>query len=224
MLPHTKLSTLIYPRKGLIMDNQALYALNCGVFLLATKSGDRVNGCITNTCMQVANSPVRVAVSVINSNYTCELIKESGVCTLSVLDESITFETIRHFGMQSGRTVDKMADIYLPEDDRGIPYLGWGACAVLSLKVVDSKDLGSHTLFLAEVTDGKVLNGKKPITYAYYHSDIKPKPAAVQKEKKIVGWRCRICGYLFNGPSLPLDYVCPLCGHDASDFEPVYEA
>jgi len=205
------------------MDNKALYSLSYGIFMLATKSGDKTNGCITNTCIQVANNPTRVAISVINSNYTCDLIKESGVCTASILDKTITFETIKHFGMQSGRDVDKMSDIPLPVDENGIPYLGWGACAVLSLKVVDSMDLGSHTMFIAEVTDAKKLNDNEPVTYAYYQSDIKPKPAAAPTEKKIVGWRCKICKYEYKGAELPADYLCPVCGHDAGDFEPIYE-
>ena len=205
------------------MDKKALYALSYGVFMLASKSGDKVNGCITNTCMQVANSPTRVAISVINANYTCDIIKESGVCTLSILDKSIAFETIKHFGMQSGRDVDKMSDIKLPLDDNGLPYMGWGACAVLSLKVVDSKDLGSHTLFIAEVIDAKSLSENEPITYAYYQSDIKPKPEKSTTQKKIVGWRCKICNYVYEGEKLPDDFNCPICGHDASDFEPIYE-
>jgi len=205
------------------MDKKAIYALNYGVFMLAAKSGDKANGCITNTCMQVANSPTRVAIAVINANYTCDLIKESGVCTLSILDESVTFETIRHFGMQSGRDVDKMSGIPFPTDESGVPYLGWGTCGVLSLKVVDSTDLGSHTLFIAEVTDAKVLSDKKPITYAFYQSDIKPKQEAPKPEKPIIGWRCKICGYEYSGAELPPEFSCPLCGHDASDFEPIYQ-
>jgi len=205
------------------MDPKSMYALSYGVFMLATKAGEKVNGCITNTCMQVAGDPTRVALAVINANYTCELLKESGVCTISVLDESIPFDTIKHFGMQSGRDVDKMSVIKLPEDDNGVPYLGWGACSMLSLRVVESIDLGSHTLFIAEVTDGKILSDRKPITYAYYQSDLKPKPAAVAPEKKIVGFRCKICGYVYNGAELPKDFTCPLCGHDAGDFEPIYE-
>lgn len=205
------------------MDKKALYALSYGVFMLATKSGEKVNGCITNTCMQVANSPTRVAFSVLNSNYTCDLLKESGVCSLSILDESVTFETIKHFGMQSGRDVDKMSDLILPKDVNDMPYLGWGACAVLSLKVVDSSDLGSHTLFIAEVVDAKLLNDKAPVTYAFYQSNIKPQPEKTVSDKKIVGWKCKICNYVYEGAELPADFSCPLCGHDASDFEPIYE-
>lgn len=205
------------------MDKKALYNLSYGVFMLATKSGDKANGCITNTCMQVANSPTRVAISVINANYTCELIKESGIFTLSMLDQTCTFQTIKHFGMSSGRDVDKLADIKLPVDDNGIPYMGWQSCAMLSCKVVDSLNLGSHTMFIAEVTDGKVLSENAPLTYADYQSKVKPKPEKKAEDKKIIGWRCKICNYVYEGSELPADFTCPLCGHDADDFEPIYE-
>lgn len=204
------------------MDKKALYNLSYGVFMLGARSGERKNGCITNTCMQVANSPTRVAISVINANYTCELIKESGLFTLSVLDKTVTFETIKHFGLQSGRNVDKLEDISLPEDENGIPYLGWQCCSVLSCKVVSSQDLGSHTLFIAEVVDAKVLSDRAPLTYADYQNEVKPKPEKKQEDRKIVGWRCRICNYYYEGSELPKEFTCPLCGHGPEDFEPVY--
>lgn len=205
------------------MDKKALYNLSYGVFMLATKSGDKTNGCITNTCMQVANSPTRVAISVINANYTCELIKESGIFTLSMLDQSCTFQTIQHFGMQSGRDVDKFAGIKLPADDNGIPYMGWQTCAMLSCKVLERYDLGSHTLFIAEVVDGKVLSENAPLTYSDYQNKVKPKPEKKSEGKKIIGWRCKICNYVYEGSELPADFTCPLCGHGADDFEPIYE-
>lgn len=204
------------------MDKKALYNLSYGVFMLGARAGERKNGCITNTCMQVANSPTRVAISVINANYTCELIKESGLFTLSVLDKTATFETIKHFGLQSGRNVDKLADISLPEDENGIPYLGWQCCSVISCKVVSSQDLGSHTLFIAEVVDAKVLSDRAPLTYADYQNEVKPKPEKKQEDRKIVGWRCRICNYYYEGSELPKEFTCPLCGHGPEDFEPVY--
>lgn len=204
------------------MDKKALYSLSYGVFLLSTRAGEIVNGCITNTCMQVANSPTRVAISVINANYTCELIKKSGVFALSVLDETCTFETIRHFGFQSGRETDKFAGIQVPEDKNGVPYLAWQTCAVISCKVVDSQDLGSHTLFIAEVEDAKVLGQNAPLTYADYQSRVKPRPEKRAEERQIIGWRCKICKYYYEGSTLPEDFVCPLCGHGAEDFEPVY--
>ena len=207
------------------MDNKALYKLSYGVFLLTTKTDSKVNGCITNTCIQVANSPTRVAIAVLNTNYTCDLIKESGIFTVSLLDDTCKFETIKHFGMQSGRDVNKFEYLDLPKDLNGVPYLGWQTCAVISCKVVEQHELGSHTLFIGEIEDAQQLSDNAPLTYADYQNHVKPKPSAkpAPSDKKIVGWRCKICSYVYEGSELPDDYLCPLCGHGKDDFEPIYE-
>ena len=190
------------------MDKKAIYSLSYGIFMLSTKLGDKANGCIINTCIQVANNPTRVAISVLNTNYTCDLLKKSGVFALSVLDEQCTFDSIKHFGFQSGRDVDKFEGIKMSEDVNGIPYMGWYVCAVISGKVVDAK----------------MLSDKAPLTYADYQAHVKPKADKPPKtDKKVVGWRCKICNYVYEGSELPADYVCPLCGHGADDFEPIYE-
>ena len=204
------------------MDPKAMFNISYGIFMLATKDGDRINGCITNTCMQVAMSPTRVAIACINKNLTCEMIKNSGVFAMSILDQSATFDTIKRFGMQSGRNVDKFEGLSCPVDEKGIPYLPFQTCAVLSCHVISSQDLGSHTLFIAEVDDAIRTSENAPLTYNDYQNNVKPKPAA-QVQKKIKGWRCKICGYVYEEANLPADFICPLCGHPASDFEPVYE-
>ena len=206
------------------MDKKALYKLSYGVFMLSTRDGETVNGCITNTCMQVANSPTRIAIAVINTNYTCDLIKKSGVFALSLLDQTCSYELIKHFGFQSGREVNKFENLQMPVDVNGIPYMGWQACAVISGKVISSQDLGSHTLFIAEVVDAKLLNDNAPLTYDDYQTKVKPKPAPKAEDKKIVGWRCKICKYEYQGSELPEDFACPLCGHGVDDFEPIYES
>jgi flavin reductase (DIM6/NTAB) family NADH-FMN oxidoreductase RutF/rubredoxin len=205
------------------MDNKAFYKLSYGVFMLSTKLGDKVNGCMTNTCIQVANSPTRLSVAVLNSNYTCELMKESGIFNVSVLDKRCNFDIIKHFGYQSGRDVDKFKDIICPRDDRGVPYLQWGACSMFACKITEMIDLGSHTLFIGEVIDAKVLSDEQQITYDDYQKDIKPKPEKKVESKKIIGWKCKICGYIYKGSELPEDFDCPLCGHGPEDFEPIYE-
>lgn len=205
------------------MNNKALYSLSYGVFVLAAKAGDKVNACITNTCIQVANSPTRVAISVINTNLTCDVLKQGGVFCLTLLDQTCTMETIAHFGYQSGRDVDKFGQIKPALDKNGVPYLPWQSCAYLSCRVLSAQDLGSHTLFIAEVEDGDVLSTNEPLTYAYYQNVLKPKPAPKAEEKKIIGWQCKICKFVYDGPELPADYTCPLCGHPAEDFEPIYE-
>ena len=124
--------------------------------------------------------------------------------------------------MQSGRNVDKFEYLTPSKDAWGMPYIEWSACAVLSGKVLEQHDLGSHTLFIAEVEDAKVLSPNAPLTYADYQSRLKPKPAPKAEDKKPKAWRCKICGYVYEGEKLPEDFTCPLCGHGPEDFEPVY--
>ena len=215
------------------MDNKALYTLQYGVFLLGSRSADgkKINACITNTCFQAANGPTRIAISVIKQNLTCEMIEESGVFALSVLAKSCSFETIKRFGYQSGRSADKFAGFEYESGDNGCPYIKKEACAVIEAKVCNKLDLGSHMLFIAEVTDAKVLGDAEALTYAYYQSNIKNKAdssaaggagSGAGPEKKVKGWRCKICGYEYDGAELPADYECPICGHPADDFEPIY--
>lgn len=205
-----------------MMDPKAFWKLTYGVFVLGTAAEGRLNACITNTCMQVANDPVRVAISVINKNYTCDLIKKSGCFALTMLDDTTDFDTIRRFGYQSGRDTDKFSEFVPSLDANGCPYLAWQACAMLQCRVIASQDLGTHTLFIAEVEDAQVLSGHDPLTYADYQARVKPRPAQSAPQKTIIAWKCRICGYVYEGPVLPDDFVCPVCGHDKSDFEPVY--
>lgn len=206
------------------MDPKALFSLSYGVFILGSHDDSKINACVTNTCMQVAANPTRLAITVINQNYTCDQIKKCGTFALSVLDKSVTFPTIEHFGFQSGHNVDKFSDFPCSIDANGNPYLNDQICALFSCKVISSQDLGTHTLFIAEIEDSKVMSDKAPVTYADYHKDIKPKAGtAPESDKKIIGWRCKICGYEYEGAELPSDYECPICGHSAEDFEPIYE-
>ena len=205
------------------MDSKALYNLSYGIFLLGAKSNGKINACITNTCMQVASDHVRVAISVINNNLTCQMIKDSGFFSLSILDKTCSFDFIKNFGYQSGKNVDKFESIDYKTDENGCPYTEKMACSVLNCKVLSAQDLGTHTLFIAEIQDAQILSKNEPLTYAYYQSDLKPK-TNVNNSKKIIGWRCKICGYEYKGETLPADFICPICGHTAEDFEPIYES
>ena len=202
-------------------NEKAIYDLTYGLFLIGAKAGDKENGCIVNTITQVASNPTRVALSCINGNLTPELIRESGYFTAAVLDESAQFSLFENFGLKHGKDFNKFEGYNVLYDDNGIPYIDQSACALLSCKVISSEDLGSHTLFIAEVTDMDKLSALKPVTYADYHARIKPKKQV--EERKIKGWRCTICGYVYEGSELPEDFICPWCTHPASDFEPIYE-
>ena len=154
----------------------ATYNLTYGLFVVTAKDQEKDNGFICNTAVQVASDPLRLMVSVQKGNLTREMIERSGQFNVSVLTEDVPFETIRHFGMQSGRDVDKFASFPAVERSRnGLYYLTENTNAVFSCKVVEKKDLGSHMMFIGEVTEAKVLGKAPSCTYAHYHKAIKPK-------------------------------------------------
>lgn len=143
---------------------------------MLTAKDDKDNGCIINTCVQVANNPTRIAISCQQENLTKEIIEKTGVFNVSVLSEDVPFETIRHFGMQTGREVNKFDKFTaVKRSHNGLCYLTENCNAMFSCKVVDKKDLGSHMLFIGEVTESKVLSKTPSCTYAHYHKAIKPK-------------------------------------------------
>ena len=199
----------------------AMFDLTYGLFLIGAGAEGKENACVVNTVSQVASSPTRASLAAINGNLTSELIRKSGYFSVTVLDETADFPLFQNFGLQHGFETDKFAEYEVFHDENGMPYVKDHACAVLSCKVLSCEDLGSHTLFIAEVVDADKLSNNRPVTYAEYHSRIKPQNKP-QPEKKIVGWKCTICGYVYEGSELPDDFTCPLCAHPASDFEPVF--
>lgn len=199
------------------MNNDVMNKLSYGLFVLTAKDGDKDNGCVINTASQVTMTPNRIVVTVNKANYTHDMIVKTKQFNVSILDETATFEVIKQFGFQSGRDADKLVEISFSRAENGITYLTKECNAYISGNVTDMVDLGTHTMFIAEVTDGEVLSDNMSATYAYYHAHIKPsnKPA----EKK--GYICVICGYIYEGEPLPADFICPICKHGAEDFKPL---
>lgn len=196
------------------IDKTALFTLGYGLYVVTARD-EKDNGCICNTVMQLTDSPLRVAVCLNNGNFTCEQIKKSGKLNVNALCEGTPFSVFEHFGFRSGREADKFADFDLWRTENGVAALtGEFSNAVLSLEVLEEKDLGSHTLFICKVSEAHTLMERPSMSYAYYHANVKPKPAA-----KSGGWVCKICGYKYEGEELPADFICPWCKHPASDFE-----
>ncbi len=205
---------------GATIDKKALNKLSYGLFVLTAKDGEKDNGCIINTVTQVASSPLTISISVSKSNLTHDIILKTGKFNVSVLTEETPFSLFEHFGMKSGRNVDKFSDCETDvRSTNGLRYVPKYTNAFMGAEVIDARDCGSHTLFTATVTEAEVLSDKPSVTYDYYHKHIKPKPA--QKEEKKKGWVCKICGYVYEGDELPEDFICPLCKHGIEDFEPI---
>lgn len=200
------------------IDPTAMHKLSYGLFVLSTALNGKDNGCIINTAIQITDTPKRLLFAVNKQNHTNEMLKESGVFALSVLTQETPFEVFQHFGFQSGRDADKFVDAPY-RCANGVAYCEGVTNAVFAGKIESWQDVGTHTVFIAEVEEAKVLSDVPSVTYSYYFAHIKPKPQPKPEQKK--GYVCKICGYVYEGEELPEDFVCPLCKHPASDFEPI---
>ena len=197
-----------------------LFNIQYGLFVITTCDNGQDNGCISNTVAQVTAQPNRISVALNKGNFTTELIQRSGRFTASIISEAADFELFKHFGFQSGRTVNKFADFTdCRRVSNGTFAITRGTNAFISADVEQAIDLGTHMLFIGLVTEMEMLADVPSATYNYYQSNIKPKPQPVGKtaEGKTI-WRCSICGYEYVGEELPDDFICPICKHPASDF------
>ncbi len=194
------------------IDSSALFNIGYGLYLATVNDGKKDNALILNAVCQQTVTPLTVTVTVNKQNFSCEIIKNTKILNICCLTEDTPFAIFERFGFQSGKTVDKFSDLSIRRSENGLCYLTCFINSVISLKVTDSIDLGTHIMFLCEVTECFNLSDKKTMSYSYYFDNVKPKP----QEK---GYVCKICGYVYKGDSLPDDYICPICKHPASDFE-----
>lgn len=204
------------------MDNKVMFGLSYGLFILSTHCWKRDNACIVNTAIQVASNPDRLGVAVNKANFTSEMLGYTDDFTVSILSEDADFELFRRFGFQSGRDTEKFDGFdECQRVKNGTLAVTKGTNGYISAHITDRIDLGSHILYVAEITDGEVFSNVPSATYAYYHKNIKPQPEKKETSGGKTIWRCRICGYEYEGDELPADFVCPVCKHGTSDFEKV---
>ena len=198
------------------MNNAALFKIGYGLYLLTAKEGVKDNGCIINTLMQVTGAPSFIGVIAVNKqNYTHDMIMNTREFNISMLTVETPFKVFEHFGFQSGRDMDKFAQCdEIPRSENGLIYLPKYTNAYISCRVTDTVDFGSHTMFRADIKGGEVLSDIESLTYEYYQKHIKPRPEPTHKK----GYRCTVCGYVYEGEPLPENFICPICKHGASDF------
>ena len=197
-----------------MIDKTALFTLGYGLYVVTASEG-KDNGCICNTVMQLTDTPLQVGVCLNNANFTCEQIKKSGKMNINVLSAQTPFSIFQRFGFQSGKDANKFEGFDLWRSENGVAALTGEFCnAVVSLAVKEQSDLGTHTLFICEVTEAQKLMDRENMSYAYYHANVKPKPQES-------GWVCSICGYKYEGENLPSDFICPWCKNPASDFSKI---
>lgn len=196
-------------------DSKALFNIGYGLYVVTVSDGIKDNGLIVNTVCQVTASPERVAVTVNKANYSHDVIKNTGKMNVNCLSTDAPFKVFEAFGFVSGRDVDKFKDCSPKRSENGLAVLPKYINSFISLEVVQYVDLGTHGMFICDVTESVVVSTLETMTYTYYHKHVKPKP----KPQKKKGYICTICGYIHDEDELPEDFVCPICKHGREDFE-----
>ena len=198
-------------------DMTALFKIGYGLYVVTSNDGIKDNGLIVNTVSQVTNTPNRIAVTINKQNYSHHVIKQTGKMNVNCLSTEAPFAVFEQFGFKSGRSVDKFADCAPLRSDNGLAFLPRYINSFMSLEVESYVDLDTHGMFICSVTEARVINDQPTMTYSYYQDNVKPKPQTDNKK----GFVCKICGYVYEGETLPEDFICPLCKHGAADFEEI---
>lgn len=211
------------------MDMTAFFKLSCGLYVITTVDGGRGVGCVVNTVTQVTAEPAQVMVAVNKDNFTAGAVQRAGRFAVSVLTESASMELIGRFGFRSSRDEDKFEGLKTVEF-RALPCPAEQVNAVLVCQVEQTVDAGSHLLFIARVEDAQTLSAEPSMTYGYYHQVKKgltpPKASSYQAPEQAPAqaaarWRCSVCGYIYEGETLPEGFRCPVCKQGAEVFQKI---
>lgn len=184
-----------------------------GVYALTTLGG----GCIVDAVSQVSagDNPL-IAVAVMKSNYTNELMHQNNTFALSVLGLDVDPEIIKTFGLNSMRNINKFENTKTNEElDLKIidDSLGYMIC-----EKVDTIDMDTHTLFIGKLIEADVYKDGEAMSYGYYQEH-KEELLKVKTEEGKTAWVCMMCGYVYYGETLPDDFKCPMCGVGKEYFE-----
>lgn len=207
------------------MDETAVFKLTYGMFFIGCEYEGKLNACVINTVSQITQEPLKVSATILKNNLTHDYILKAKKFSVGVMGENVSFDTINYFGSQSGKNVDKFADSTYKIDILGNPLVDEGCIASLCCKVTQIVDLGTHTMFIADIADATNLSNDEPLTYNNYRA-IKagkktPKASSSGEEENAV-YQCTVCHYIYDGETpfedLPDDYICPICKKPKSVF------
>ncbi len=198
-----------------MIDIKAFFKLTYGLYVISSKSGDKLNGYVANTAFQVTAEPPQIAISCHKDNLTAKIIDESKVFSISVLEQDADLGVIGNFGHNSGKDKDKFKNVKYKTGQTGAPILLDSTIAYFDCEVVDSFDVGTHILFIGKVVNSEVFDeSKSPLTYDYYHKEMKGKapknaPTYIKEEKMEetkkettnnlgASFECTVCGYVYD--------------------------
>jgi flavin reductase (DIM6/NTAB) family NADH-FMN oxidoreductase RutF/rubredoxin len=227
------------------VELETLFKISYGMYIIASRSADKINGQIANTVFQITSDPPTIAVSINRNNLTAEYIRSSQVFSVSILEKETPLKLIGQFGFKSGRDINKFEGVNYKTGALGAPIVLDHAIGCLEAEVVEEFDMGTHLLFIGRLKGAEtLLPGAEPMTYAYYHNVKRGsspasaptyiKPAEKKGDSEMKKYVCKVCGYIYDPvvgdpdsgavpgtpfESLPANWVCPVCGAGKDQFE-----
>lgn len=198
-----------------MMDTTPFLTISYGLYVVGSRSGEKLNGQIANTVFQITADPAKIAVSINKTELTHELISKSRKCCIGVLSEDADLTFIGNFGFKSGRDVDKFSDIQYMITPSGCPVPEENILAYIDIEICNTIDVDTHTVFIGEVTNCSITGEGTPMTYSYYREVLRGKtpptapshmPAPSDAEEKpkrkensrMKKYVCNICGYIYD--------------------------
>lgn len=197
-----------------IKEPSALFNLGYGLYVITSNDGTKDNAMICNTVMQVTDNPKRIAVCINKQSWSHDVIRKSGIMNINCISTDAPFAIFERFGYASGRSINKFENEKLLRSDNGLAVLTDYVNAYISLKTEQYIDLETHGMFICSIMQAQVISDKDTMTYTYYQKNVKPRPKPAVKNV----WVCSVCGYIYEGDTLPEDYICPVCSHSADYF------
>lgn len=206
------------------MDSKAYEKMNYGLALLGAAAGGKRHGCIVSSFAQVTSSfPAKFTVTVNRDNDTCRAVETAGSFVVTLLGEDCPEEIVDQFGYKSGRVKDKFTGYDVKTDEAGNPWIADHMVSRISCKVINRVEIGNYVLYVGEAAEAEVLGSGSVLTLEAFTNRGKTMPpkATVYRTLESSGYRCTVCGYVYEGDTLPDDFVCPICGAPASKFEKI---
>ena len=226
------------------MNLKTLHKINYGMYIVSSISDKNLNGQIANTVFQISAEPPTIAVSINKQNLTHDFIKGSKVFAVSIISKETQIEFISRFGFKSGRDIDKFKGVSYKIGMTGAPIILENTVGYLEAEVINSVDVGTHTVFIGKVVDADIIKESEPMTYSYYYEvkhgmNSKKAPTYIKEEgkpeiKEGGRYKCKVCGYIYDPQKgdpdsgvrpgtpfekLPDNWVCPVCGAGKDQFE-----
>lgn len=158
------------------MDQKVFYGLSYGMYVLTTKIGDEFAGCIVNTVCQVtAEERPKLTVAVNKENQTNIIMKKAKKVNISILSQEADMLLIGKFGFRSSKNFNKLQDTNYITGSNQIPIVTEDMVSYIECNILKEIDCGTHTVFVLEAQDSKMIENKPVMTYDYYHTVVKGK-------------------------------------------------